>query len=96
MINEYELKITEGGTTTMGQEFGIAMHAIDTNTEEDSLTEAVTKYAERATHAEANISEMEANFEERFAMLSMTAQQLQTYVPQLAHLTDRKSVVCAN
>ena len=35
MINEYELKITEGGGTIMGQEFGIAMHATDTNTEED-------------------------------------------------------------
>ena len=49
MINEYELNIKEGGGTTMGQEFEIAMHAKDTNTEEDSLTEAVTKYAERAT-----------------------------------------------
>ena len=49
MINEYELKITEGGGTTIGQEFGVAMHATDTHTEEDSLTEAVTKYAERVT-----------------------------------------------
>ena len=49
MINEYELKITEGGGTTMSQEFGVAMHTMNTNTEEDSLTEAVTKYAERAT-----------------------------------------------
>ena len=65
----------------MGQEFGIAMHATDTNTEEDSLTEAVTKYTERATRAEANMAEMETKFEERFAMLSMTAQQLQTYAP---------------
>ena len=81
MINEYELKITEGGGKTMGQEFGIAMHVIDTNTEEDSLTEAVTKYAERATRAEANMAEMEAKFEERFAMLSMTAQKPQTYTP---------------
>ena len=81
MINEYEIKITEGGGTTMGQEFGIAMHATDTNTEEDSLTEAVTKYAERATRAEANMAEMEAKFEERFAMLSVTAQQPQTYAP---------------
>ena len=56
MINEYELKITEGGGTTVGQEFGVAMHRTDTNTEEDSLTEAVTKYAERATRAEANVS----------------------------------------
>ena len=32
MINEYELKITEGGGTTMGQEFGIAMHVTDTDT----------------------------------------------------------------
>ena len=47
MINEYELKITEGGGTTMGQEFSVAMHATDTNTEEDSLMKAVTKYAER-------------------------------------------------
>ena len=70
MINEYELKITEGGGTTMGQEFGVAMHTTDTNTEEDSLTEAVTKYAERATRAEANMAKMEAKFEERFAVLS--------------------------
>ena len=81
MINECELKITEGGGTTMVQEFGITMHATDTNTEEGSLTEAVTKYAERATRSEANMAEMEAKFEERFAMLSMTAQQPQTYAP---------------
>ena len=43
----------------MVQEFGIAMHATDTNTEEDSLTEVVTKYAERATRAEANMAEMD-------------------------------------
>ena len=51
------------------------MHVTDTNTEEDSLTEAVNKYAERATRAEANMTEMEAKFEERFAMLLTTAQQ---------------------
>ena len=73
MINEYELKITEGGGTTMGQEFGVAMHATDTHSEEDSLSEAVTKYAECATQAEANMAEMEAKFEELFVMLSMTA-----------------------
>ena len=55
------------------------MHATYTNTEEDSLTEEFTKYAERATRAEANMAEMEAKFEERFAMLSMTVQQPQTY-----------------
>ena len=49
MINEYELKITEGGGTEMGQEFRVAMHMTDTKTEEYSLTEAVTKYAECAT-----------------------------------------------
>ena len=49
MINEYELKITEGGDRTICQEFGVAMHATDANTEEESFTEAVTKYAERAT-----------------------------------------------
>ena len=57
------------------------MHATDTNTEEESLTEAVTKYAERATRAEANMAEMETKFEERFAMLSVNAQQPQTYSP---------------
>ena len=62
MINEYELKITEGGGTTMGQKIGVAMHKPDTNTEEDSVTEAVTKYAERAMRAEANMAEMEAKF----------------------------------
>ena len=59
----------------MGKEFGITMHVTDTNTEEDSLTEAVNKYAEHATCAEANMAEMEAKFEERFAMLLTTAQQ---------------------
>ena len=81
MINEYEIKITEGGGTRMGQEFGVAMHTTDINTEDDSLTEAVTKYAEGATRAEANMAEMEAKSEERFAMLSMTAQQPQAYTP---------------
>ena len=57
------------------------MHATDTNTEEDSLTEEFIKYAERATRAEANMAEMEAKFEERFTMLSMTAQQPQAYAP---------------
>ena len=60
MINEYELKITEGGVTTMGQEFGVVMHATDTNTKEDSLTETVTKYTERAAQAEDIMAEMEA------------------------------------
>ena len=88
MINEYELNIKEGGGTTMGQELGIVIHATDTNTEEDSLTEAVTKYAERATRAEANMSEMETKFEEHFAMLSMTAQQPQTYAPPPPQYTE--------
>ena len=81
MINEYELKIIEGGGTAMGQEFGVAMHTTDINTGEDSLTEAVTKYDERATRAEANMAEMEEKFEERFAMLYMTAHQPQAYKP---------------
>ena len=67
----------------MVQELGIAMHATNTNTEEDSLTEAVTKYTERAMRAEANMLDMESKFEEHFAMLSMTAQQPQTYAPPL-------------
>ena len=77
MITEYELKITEGGGTPMGQEFGVAIHTTDTTTDEDSLMEAVTKYAERATQAEANMNKMEAKFEERFVMFSMTSQQPQ-------------------
>ena len=81
MINEYELKIAEGGGTTMVQEFGVAMHTTDTDTEDYSLTEAVTNYAERATQAEANMAEMEAKFEERFAMLSMTSPHPQPYAP---------------
>ena len=85
MITEYALKITAGGGTTMGQKFGIAMHATDTNSEEDSLTEAVTKYAERAMRTEANMAEMEAKCDERFAMLSMTAQQPQPYAPPPPH-----------
>ena len=86
MINEYNLKITERGGTKMVQQIEIAMHATDTNTEEDSLTEAVTKYAERATRAEANMAEMEAKFEEQFAILSMTSQQPQTYTHPTHHI----------
>ena len=66
----------------MGQEFGIEMHATNTNTEEDSHTEVVIKYSERATRAEANMTKMEAKFEERFAMLSMNSQKPQTYTLQ--------------
>ena len=56
----------------MGREgYGPALHAAEDLTDGDLLTDTVTKYAERATHAEYRMSHMEAKFEEKFAMMSM-------------------------
>ena len=48
----------------MGQEgYGTAMNAVEDLNDGDSLTEAVTKYAKRATQAEERMAQMEAKFE---------------------------------
>ena len=56
----------------MGQEvYGAFMNAAEDLTDGDSLTEAITKYTERATQAEEHMAQMEAKFEEKIAMMSM-------------------------
>ena len=79
----------------MGQEgCGTAIHATEDLTDGDSLTVAVTKYAERSTHAEECMSQMEVKFEEQFAMMSMQKLPQPTYykqpTPQGAYLTQQQ------
>ena len=50
MVENYERHLAKtGGTTMRHGEYGIDMHAAEDLTNGDSLTEAVTKFAERAT-----------------------------------------------
>ena len=52
MVEDYERQIAKTGVTTIRQEgYGTTMHAMDDLTNENSPTEAVTKYAERVTQA---------------------------------------------
>ena len=65
MIEDYERQPTDMGGTTMGQEgYSIAMNATEDLADEDSLTEAVTKYAERATQDKSRMAQIEVKFEE--------------------------------
>ena len=50
--------------------YGTAMHAAEDLTDGGSLTEAVTKYAERATQSEEQMAQIKAKFEGKFAMMS--------------------------
>ena len=64
----------------MGQEgYGAAMHATEELTDRDSITEEVTKYAEIATLVEELMAQMEANSEEKIAMMSMQKPPQPTY-----------------
>ena len=71
----------------MSQEgYGTAMHSAEDQTDRNLLTEAVTKYAERATQAEGKLFQMEATFEGEFAMMSMQKpQQPPLYQPLPPH-----------
>ena len=49
MVKDYELQLNKTGGTTMGKErYGTAMQSAEDLNYGDLLTEAVTKYAERA------------------------------------------------
>ena len=49
MVKDYNTKLTKMGVATMGKEgYGTSMHDAEELTDRNSLTEAVTKYAERA------------------------------------------------
>ena len=83
MVEYYEIRLTETGGTTMEQEgYATTMHAMEDLTDGDSLTEAVTKYVERLTQVEDRMSQMEAKFEEKFAMMSMQQPLHPTYYQQ--------------
>jgi hypothetical protein len=69
MVKQYEKMLPEGSGTTIGQAgWGAAYNAIGTNDEDNqSLTESIVKYAERATLAESKVSDLES----RLSMLEM-------------------------
>ena len=74
--------IAEGAGTTVQQEgYGTAFHAKETMSDEESLTETIVKYAERASLTELRVSDLEG----RLSMLEMgstAAQALPGYTPQ--------------
>ena len=66
MVGEYKRMPAKGSGTTIQQEgYGTAFHAKETMGNEESLTETIPKYAERASQAESRVSELEG----RLAML---------------------------
>ena len=72
MVKDDKKQLKEMGVTTMGKHgYGTAMHVAGDLTDADSLTEAVKKYAERATQAEERMTQMEVKSEETFSMVSM-------------------------
>ena len=72
MVEDYDRQITKMGGTTKGKEgYGTYMHAVEYLTDGDFLTEAVTKYAERATQVGERMVHMEANYEEKISIMSM-------------------------
>ena len=72
----------------------IAMHATEDLNDGYLPTEAVTKYAERATQAEERMAQMEEKFEEKFAMVSMKTPPLPPCYkqppPNTAYLTQQQ------
>ena len=60
MVGEYERMLTEGLGTTIHQEgYVTAFHAEETISDEETLTETIVKYAERASQAESRVNELE-------------------------------------
>ena len=75
MVGEYERMLAEVSGTTIDQEgYGTAFHSEETMSDEETLTETIMKYVDRASQAESRVSDLE----ERLAMLEMgsTAAQL--------------------
>jgi hypothetical protein len=73
MVRQYEKMLAEGTGTTISQEgWGAAYNAIGPNDDDNnSLTESIVKYAERATLAESKVSDLES----RLSMLEMGGPQ---------------------
>ena len=67
----------------MGREgYGTDMYDAEELTDGNSLTESVTKYAERATQEKKRMAQMEEKFEEKIAMMSMQQPPQPTYYQQ--------------
>ena len=72
MIEYYKGQLEETRVKTMGWEVcGTVMNATEYHIADNLLTEAVTKCAECATQVEACMAQMEANFEEKFLIMTM-------------------------
>ena len=83
MVKYYKRKLTKTGVTTMGQEgYGTSMHDAEELTDGNSLREAVTKYAERATQEKERMAQMEEKVEKKFAVMSMQQPPQPTYYQQ--------------
>ena len=60
MVREYKRMLAEGSGITIHQEgYGTAFYAEETMRDEETLTETIMKYAERASHAESRVSKLE-------------------------------------
>ena len=74
MVEEYEIQPADtGGTNVVHEVYGTAMNTTEDITDGHLLTEAVTKYAARATQSGERMVQMEEKPEEKFSM--MTTQQ---------------------
>ena len=82
IFGEYERMLTEGAGTRIQQEgYGTAFHAKETMSDEESLTETIVKYAERASLAESRVSKLGG----RLSVLEMDSTAAQAppgYAPQ--------------
>ena len=82
MLGEYERMLAEGAGTTMQQEgYGTALNAVENLIDEESLTETIVNYAERASLAKSEVIELERHL----SMLEMgitDAQAPSGYTPQ--------------
>ena len=62
---------------------GTTVHTAEDLTDGDFLTEAVIKYAERATQDEELMAQMEEKFRENFSMMTMQQQPKQAYYQKI-------------
>ena len=74
--------LAEGSGMTIHQEgYGMEFHAEETMSDEETLTETIVKYVERASQAESRVSELEGLLA-MLEMVSTAAQAPPGYAPQ--------------
>ena len=82
MVGEYKLMLAEGGGTTIQQKgYEMAFHANEALSNGKPLTDTIVKYAERASLADLNVSELKGCIYMLY-MGSNTAQPLSGYMTQ--------------